>query len=376
MQGSARVPVQTRRQTNYSYPIILPKPSKLGAECVDHRGTGLNEPEEARPPLRQVVSQPSLTRAMTPHAVFSRHPPYTSTRTTTDSSFDEKLQSSFLTIDDAPTIITGTTPTSSPALQCSPFPPRSFTSYRPNNLTFKEKLPFSHYSPSCFPTNAWKVMWRSPEVNLDRHSLAIKVPNQQSQTAQSTTFRYETEFTGYAYRVIVDPAKCHSGIRIQTGTIVNVANINTDEGKYVVDVCQHIRDDLCFFPVHFREYDGQRFTSADDNRHYSFILVVPLLYSQVPTTTSPLLQKPLKSKPIRSFHPFVMIRLYTSSLLCCLTSKSHQESRNTTPRTSIEMDFRPPSSLQSRKSDYIFDITGDETASERGRKYAFWFARP
>ena len=370
-------PLQISIQSRSRYPtsIVLPKPTRPSTGHGEGQRAGLSEPGEVRLPLRQVVSQPFLMRTPTPHTVFSLQPPNTTTPANSiASSNDETLQSSFLTMDDAPSLVTK--PTLSVTVpQNSPFPPRTFTSYRPNNLTFTEKLPYSHYPPSHFSTHAWATMWRKPAIDLDYHSLANRITIQESRIEYSTAFRYEMEFTGYAYRVIIDPAKCHSGIRIQCGTVVNVANLNTTAGKYIVDACQLVREDLCFFPVHFREYDGQRFTSADDTHHFSFILVVPSVYSRVIASVSPLLQKSSKSKPIRSFYPFSMFNIRIPSFFRCFTSKNHQESRDSTPRTSFETDFHPPSSLQSQKSDYAFDITADDTASERGRKYAFWFAQ-
>src|SRR5438309_4376867 len=103
------------------------------------------------------------------------------------------------------------------------------------------------------------------------------------------------EFTRYAYQVVVNLDKCHAGIHIQCSSIVNIANLNTEEGKYVVDACQLVRDKFSFFPIYYQIDDGQGFISADNYHHYSFILAVPSIYAIV--TKSLLLQLLLRLKP-------------------------------------------------------------------------------
>jgi len=169
----------------------------------------------------------------------------------------------------------------------SPFPPRSFDIYRPKRLLFEKQLPFSHFPPSLFSNKTWKMMWlRRQELNLDSLTVTTALPPSKSQSRCSTPFRYEMEFTGYTYCVIIDPGKCHAGICIQCGSIVNIANLNTEEGKYVVDACQLIRDEYAFFPVHYQIGDGQGFTLADDFHHYSFSLVVLSTYCLIDKSPS------------------------------------------------------------------------------------------
>ena len=131
-------------------------------------------------------------------------------------------------------------------------------------------------------------MWlQRQEVDLDCLSFTNALQPSNSQNLYSSPFRYETEFTRYAYQVVVNLDKCHAGIHIQCGSIINIANLNTEEGKYVVDACQLVRDKFSFFPIHYWIGNGQGFTSADDYHHYSFILAVPSTYTKV--TKSPLL---------------------------------------------------------------------------------------
>jgi len=214
-------------------------------------------------------------------------------------------------------------------------------------------------------------MWSSREVDLDDLSFTIELPSK-SRLLHSTSFRYEAEFTGYFYRVAINPTRCHSNMRIQCGTIVNVANLNTARGKYVVDACQLTRDGLSYFPVHYREYD-QAFTSADDSRHYSFVLAIPSNFTSV--SDSLLLQFLLKSKPTRSYLPFAKLKYFFAPVRHCFSLRNDQENQNATPRTSTKMDFRPPSSPQSQTSDNFLDFAEEDTPAERQRKHDFWFAR-
>jgi len=154
----------------------------------------------------------------------------------------------------------------------------------------------------------------------------------------------------------------------ECGTVVDIANRNTARGKYVVDTCQLVCDGLSFFPVHYCKCD-QGFTSADDFHHYSFILAIPSSYSS--NADSPFLQLPLKPKPVRSFYPFAMCKLYILSIICSVTSRICRGNHDVTPRASTEMDFRP----HSQRSDAYLGITDDDTPSERGRKIAYWLAQ-
>jgi len=151
-----------------------------------------------------------------------------------------------------------------------------------------------------------------------------------------------------------------------------IANLNTAREKYVVDACQLTRDGLSYFPVHYREYD-QAFTLADDSRHYSFILAIPSNFTSV--SNSLLLQFLLKSNPTRSYLPFAKLKYFFAPVRHCFSLRNDQENQNATPRTSTEMDFRPPSSPQSQTSDNFLDFAEEDTPAERQRKHDFWFAR-
>ena len=376
MQQDSRTSAHPRSQQR-TYPLALPKPVQL---CeLEHRNedfrTGLSGAGKAQRSLEKATSHPFLTRTTAPLSVVSLSPqtdlnhPISTVATSIASSDTKTLHGNPSVEKDFPSIIVEP----STSLQPSPFPLRSFITYRPKLLTFEEQLSYGQYAPAYFSSDSWKKIWNSRKVNLDDLSFAAVLQTSKSQPPRSTSFRYETEFTGYLYRVAIDPTKCHSSVRIQCGTIVDVANLNTAQGKYVVDTCQLVRNGLSFFPVHYRECD-QGFTSADDFHHYSFILAIPSSFSS--NTDSPFLQLPLKPKPVRSFYPFVMCKLYISSIICSLTSKICRGNHDTTPRASTEMDFRPPSSPHSQRSDSYLDITDDDTPSERGRKLAYWFAQP
>lgn len=392
MQQHSRVPAQPRsRQQTYPLALRLPKPLEPSWQNNQDRRTGLSEAVGAQIPLRQAVSQPLLIRRNRSDLTVSRETVNISI-CSTPSSDVKTLQGSTTTAEEDSTasiiikpiasltsIVSLPSTTSSPSIvpsdpsPSSPFPPRSFDIHHPKRLVFEEQLPFSHYPPTLFSNKTWKTMWlRRQELDLDSLTVTTIFSPSKSQPRCSTPFRYETEFTGYAYRVVIDSGKCHAGIRIQCGSIVNIANLNTKEGKYVVDACQLIRDEFAFFPVHYRIGDGQGFTSADDSHHYSFILIVPLIYCLV--NESPLLQLLSKLKPARSSHIVFMFKFLLSRLRHSFTSKAPQHEK--TPRPSLDLEFLPlPSPRSQRHPDEFLDITDDEPFANARRNYDFWHGK-
>ena len=385
MQQRSRISPHPRT-LQQAYSLTRPRPAQLRKQqSEDLRvGLGLSDANDAQKPLRLAASQPLLMQPIPPKLTISRET--IDIICSTSLSDIETLQGSVTTIKDGSTAsdIAEPSETSLPSIassiclptsSTSPFPPRSLNPYRPKRLTFEERLPFSQYPPSLFSSPTWKMMWlRKREVNLDPLTFTTTLSPSESQSQCSSPFRYEAEFTGYAYRVVVDPAKCHAGIRIQCGSIVNIAQLNTREGRYVVDACQLIRDGLLFFLVHYRIGDGQGFTSTDDCHHYSFILIVPSTYSSA--SGSPLLQLSAKLKPTRTFLSATMINFFYSITRHLFASKVHPPDNEKTPRPSLDLDFLPLSTPQSQQypGDFL-DITDNETFANTQRKHEYWHGR-
>jgi len=131
-----------------------------------------------------------------------------------------------------------------------------------------------------------------------------------------------------------------------------------------------VRDEYAFFPVHYRIGDGQGFTSADNFHHYSFILIVPLIYCLV--DKSPLLQFLSKLKPTHS-HIAFMFKHFLSRLRHSFTSKAPQQDHEKTPRPSLDLDFLPlPSPWSQQHLDDFLDVTDDEPFADARRRYEFW----
>ncbi len=197
------------------------------------------------------------------------------------------------------------------------------------------------------------------------------LPPLKSQPSHSSPFRYEMEFTGYAYYVVVNLVKCHAGIHIQCGSIVNIANLNTEEGKYIIDACQLIHKGL-FFSIHYCLGDGQGFTSADDHCHYLFILIVFSTYCL--TTESPLLQLLLKLEPKCSFFPMATLKFLLLCLYHFFIPPKQQQDPEKTPKTSLDLDFLPLPSPQSQQyPDDFLDITDNGPFADAQRKCEFWY---
>jgi len=316
-------------------PIILPMPADPEEEHGGHRqGHGLTGTSVVRPMLRQIASQPQLSHpAPRCGIIISREPSSQSLNvhppTANSCSISETwtLHGSMITDDELISVIAEPSSSVPSFVQTSPFPPRSLTAYRPKPHTPEGQLPFGQYPVSRFNGKAWKKMWKRCEVNLNDLSHVVELCIPKSRTLRTTIFHDEDEFMGYRYRVLIDPSKCRVGLSIRHGTIVNVNNLNTEWGKYVVEPCQLIRGNIAFFPVHFREYDGQKFTSVEDSQHYSFILVVPSAYC-VPSLPFYLRNR---RKCLFTFHrpTFKFFQLPSfkidSSTFCCFTAK-HQRS--------------------------------------------------
>jgi len=395
MQQNPFIPAQPHSHQQ-TYPLLLRTPKTLKPSQWSNRDlrAGLSEAVGAQVPLWQAVSQPLLARQNHPDLTVSCETVNISI-CSTPSSDVKTLQGSTMTAEDdsvasiivkpsitsLKSIISLPSTTSSPSVVPSdlspplPFPSRSFNIYRPERLVFERQLLFSHFPPSLFSNKTWKMMWlRRQELDLDSLTITTALPPSKSQPWCSTAFQYKTEFTGYAYRVVINPGKCHAGICIQCGSIVNIANLNTDEGKYVVDVCQLVRDEYAFFPVHYWIGDGQGFTSADDFRHYSFILIVPSTYCLV--NESPLLHFLSKLKPTCSSHIALMFKLFLSCLCHSFTSKAPQQDHEKTLRPLLDLEFLPLPSPQSQQHpDDFLDITDDEPFADARRRYDFWYCK-
>src|SRR6266581_401159 len=310
MQQQPPIPTQPC-SCKHIYPLRLPNPPEPSRQGSGNRQVGLIKADGAHVPLQPASFQPLLTRSLRPKMTASRETINISICSTSTSDI-QTLQDSATSVNDtslASSVVTEPSIALTAYFPPSPFPPRSFETYRPKRLVFKDQLQFSQYPPSLFSNKTWKAMWlQRQEVDLDCLSFTNTLQPSNSQNLGSSPFQYETEFTGYAYRVVVDPDKCHTGIHIQCGSIINIANLNTEEGKYVVDACQLVHDKFSFFPIHYWIGDGQGFTSADDYHHYSFILTVPSTYIKV--TKSPLFRLLLKLKPARSFLPIALLNFF------------------------------------------------------------------
>jgi hypothetical protein len=156
------------------------------------------------------------------------------------------------------------------------FPPLTYQSKECLQLNALERLPFAQYPVSHFSENEWEKRWKLPPVVLDPCVVPTKYrgPDKQ-QTPMPTLFHPEDEFAGYAFRVVLDANKYQRKRNFKRGTSVDIHDLNKYNGRYIVDYCQLIRNDIAYLPVHFREYHDQSFSSALDPQHYSFILAVP-----------------------------------------------------------------------------------------------------
>ncbi len=156
------------------------------------------------------------------------------------------------------------------------FPTNSYCIHYPRLLAPPEQLNFALYPPMCFHNNIWEMMWQGGSLVLNLY-VATPMPTLSDlcHSPSDIYFQPEMEFTGFDYRIKIDKSRCPEPLVIKSGDIVNILNTNMQHGRYIVDLCQMIRNGRAYFPVHYREYYGQGFTNASDPRHPSFILDIP-----------------------------------------------------------------------------------------------------
>jgi len=156
------------------------------------------------------------------------------------------------------------------------FPVNNYPVHYPRLLATPERLNFALYPPTRFSRKVWEKMWEKGMLVLDLY-VATTEPTLSDicRSPSDVYFRPETEFTGFKYRVKIDEDRCHKPLVIKAGNVVDILKTNTQYSRYIIDLCQMIRDGRAYFPVHYREYYGQGFTNASDPRHPSFILDIP-----------------------------------------------------------------------------------------------------
>jgi len=143
-----------------------------------------------------------------------------------------------------------------------------------------EQLNFALYPPTHFSGKVWEKMWEEETLVLDLY-VATSMPTLSDicRSPSDVYFRPETEFMGFKYRVKIDENRCHEPLVIKAGNVIDILKTNMQYSRYVIDLCQMIRDGRAYFPVHYREYYGQGFTNASDPCHPSFILDIPKSFS-------------------------------------------------------------------------------------------------
>jgi len=156
------------------------------------------------------------------------------------------------------------------------FPVNNYPVHYSRLLAPPEQLNFALYPPARFPEKTWENMWEGGTLVLDLFVTAtVPTLSDICRSPSNTYFQHETEFTGFDYCVQRDESQCHEPLVIKTGDIINILNTNTQQSRYVVNLCQMICNGRVYLPVHYHDYYEQGFTKASDSRHRSFILDIP-----------------------------------------------------------------------------------------------------
>lgn len=154
------------------------------------------------------------------------------------------------------------------------FPPNKYQVRRPIIHPPETAPCFALYHVTTFDHEHWKRIWAEPSLILDPYVVPLPNSDNQPRSIISTYFQEEQEFMGIRYRVRVDCSDLEPVI-IRRGVSVNICNLNTRHGRYIVDTCQLFREERAYLIVHFREYYNQAFSDTRDSQHPSFVLDVP-----------------------------------------------------------------------------------------------------
>ena len=151
------------------------------------------------------------------------------------------------------------------------------TAFPPINFNYACAPPSPYRDPKMgyqvatyFGDLQWTKVRRPSNIILDDHLLIFPKPHQAGWTA----FAEERDFLAAPWRLTLDVETFNSPPSFSRGTSINIFNLNSPHGQYVVDACQRLHDGNTYLRVLWRDED-QKVGNPYHPTHPAFILVVP-----------------------------------------------------------------------------------------------------
>ena len=159
----------------------------------------------------------------------------------------------------------------------SRFPPLDF------NHTYAPPAPYrdpnrGYQVPAYFGDQRWLTIRKHPPIVLDKHFVIIPIKT------GWTIFAEERDFLAVPWRLTLDISTFDPDTppAFICGTNVNVFNLNSHEGQYVVDACHRICDEKAYLRVLWRD-KNHNVGNPYHPVHPSFMLVVPQAFNKIST---------------------------------------------------------------------------------------------
>ena len=140
----------------------------------------------------------------------------------------------------------------------------------------KPSFVFLYHPPTWFPDAEFRARWYSPAVDITNHLLP------QDMQGPESVIRFEHEFDGIPIRLVLDPEKSTHFEPFERGTVINFMTSNSDAAKYIVECCQHTREQVAYLKVLYRTISQEVFAAFDPD-HPALILVIPQHLNAAPS---------------------------------------------------------------------------------------------
>ena len=161
----------------------------------------------------------------------------------------------------------------------APYPPGICFVHTPNFNYPGERSVFALQPITIFMREQWDSIWEKEGISLMKFLDRYKpISSEYDVSVRPTYFHPELEFIGIPYRLKVNSYKCCDFPMLNIGNTLDVHDINSPHGRYIIESCPLVRGGSAYLVVHFRYYENQGFTVVNDYRHPSFILEVPACY--------------------------------------------------------------------------------------------------
>ena len=139
---------------------------------------------------------------------------------------------------------------------------------------------FAYQPERWYPDAEFRTFWNSPAVDItDR--LIPHEPSVAPYTDLPSMVHTEGEFDGIRIRLKLDPLRSADLEPFQHGTVISYRESN-DVGKYMVECCQLVREDVAYLKVVYRTSSQAIFPAYDEKRP-AFILSIPARLNAAPS---------------------------------------------------------------------------------------------